>query len=41
MKLDLKVVQFKRLDRSENSGSGEPIEDGVPVAEDYGEAIPI
>ena len=41
MKLDLKTVQFKRLDRSENSGGAEAIEDGVPVAEDYGDAIPI
>ena len=43
MKLDLKVAQFKRLDRYEgNSGDGaEAIDDGVPVAEDYGEALPI
>jgi len=43
MKLDLKVAQFKRLDRYEgNGGDGaEAIDDGVPVAEDYGEAIPI
>jgi hypothetical protein len=41
MKLDLKMAQFKRLDRYEGSHSDEPIEDGVPVAEDYGESIPI
>lgn len=43
MNLDLKVVQFKRLDRYEGSGgdSAEAIDGGIPVSEDYGEAIPI
>ena len=43
MKLDLKVAQFKRLVRYEGNGSdgADPIDDGVPVAEDYGEGIPI
>lgn len=43
MKLDLKVAQFKRLDRYEGGGDtgAEPIDGGIPVSEDYGEAIPI
>lgn len=43
MNLDLKVAQFKRLDRYEGSGDtgAEAIDGGIPVSEDYGEAIPI